>query len=166
MKILARAILAATATFAASGLYAQTCTPSQGAYSGSDSNTTSNVDTCAATNQLAVACNGLSPIGTAPDAIWTLTVGPGASSGNITFTPSGTAWNPYLMVMSGACASGSTCIVDADNGGSGEAETGTIPAGAGTYYLMVTDESGTTTCGAGTLGFGTLPVTLQNFTVS
>lgn len=166
MKNIAILALAAGLSLAASGVNAQTCVASAGntPITGANSGTTLNINTCTATDQLAVACNGLSPIGNAPDAVWALTIGPGASSGNITVTPTGTGWNPYLMVLSGACSGGSTCVIDADDNGVGGSETGAIPA-AGNYWLMITDESGTTTCGTGTLALGTLPVNLQDFSV-
>lgn len=151
---------------AATAANAQTCTATAGntPLTGANSGQTLNINTCTATDQLAVACNGLSPIGSSPDAVWQLTIGPGASSGNITVTPNGTAWDPYLIVMAGACSGGSTCVIDADNGGAGVAESGAVP-GTGSYWLMITDESGLTSCGTAALALGTLPVSLQGFSV-
>jgi hypothetical protein len=160
--------LSASLCLAASGAYAQTCvatagnTPLTGANSGQ---TLMGVNTCSATDQLAVACNGLSPIGSSPDLVWQVTIGPGASSGTITVTPTGASWNPYLILMSGACSGGSTCVIDADDNGPGVAESGNVPAAAGGYWLMITDESGLTTCGTADVTLGTLPVSLQSFSV-
>jgi hypothetical protein len=150
---------------------AQTCSATAGnsVLTGANSAGSLVVDTCVASDQLAVACSGLSPIGNSPDMVWQMTLGPGASNGVIVFTPSGTAWNPYLILMAGACSGGSTCLIDADNAGSGTgvgaAESGQIPANSGTYWLMITDESGLTTCGTGNLMFGNLPISLQSFSI-
>lgn len=159
--------LSASLCLAASGANAQTCVASAGnsTLTGANSGQTLNVNTCTATDQLAVACNGLSPIGGSPDLVWQVTLGPGATSGMITVTPNGTAWDPYLILMAGACSGGSTCVIDADNAGAGGAESGNIPAAAGGYWLMVTDESGLTSCGTAAVALGTLPVSLQSFSV-
>jgi hypothetical protein len=71
--------------------------------------------------------------------------------------------------MAGADSSGSTCLIDADNAGSGTgagaAELGQIPANPGGYWLLTADESGVTTCGTDTLKFGSLPVSLKGFSI-
>lgn len=159
-------LLALAGVVLAPAAMSQTCTQNQGALASGSSMA---IDTCSAGDHLAAACSSLSPIGTAPDAIWSVTVGSGAS-GNITITPTGTAWDPYLLLMAGSCADSSTCVIDSDNNGAGTgaafAEGGTIPTTPGTYYLLITDESGTTSCGTGTLDVGTLPVKLQKFSVN
>lgn len=166
MKNVSLVATAVSLCIAAAAANAQTCTATAGntPLNGANSGQTLNINTCTATDQLAVACNGLSPIGGSPDAVWQLTIGPGASSGNITVTPNGTAWDPYLIVMAGACSGGSTCVIDADNGGSGVAESGSVP-GTGSYWLLITDESGLTSCGTAAVSLGTLPVSLKSFSV-
>lgn len=166
MKNVSLIALAVSLCFGFTTANAQTCTATAGnsPLTGANSGQVLSINTCTATDQLAVACNGLSPIGNSPDAVWQLTIGPGASSGNITVTPNGAAWDPYLIVMAGACSGGSTCVVDADNAGAGAAETGAVP-GAGNYWLMITDESGLTSCGTAAVTLGTLPVALQGFSV-
>lgn len=163
-KLVAATVLALGCAVGSSA-FAQTCEPNQGALQG---NSTVDINTCGAGDHLAAACSSLSPVGGAPDAIWSVTVGDGAS-GNITVTPANTGadadFDPYLLLMAGSCSGSSTCVIDADDNGPGQPESGAIPTTPGTYYLMVTDESGITSCGAATLAVGTLPVQLQNFTV-
>lgn len=163
-KLLTLAIIAgAGLSFGAA--QAQTCVPNQPALNGSNSGTVVNFDCATGSNQLNVACFGLSPVGATNEVIWQLTIGPGAASGNIVVTPTG-AWDPYLFVMSSSCSGSSGCPIDQDNNGAGQPETGSVGSlGAGTYWLAVTDESAVTSCGAGTVTLPTLPVALQNFTI-
>ena len=155
---------ALAALLSAGGAFAQTCTATSGALTGANSNSAVNFDTCTATDQLAVSCSGLNPIGPAQDAIWSLAIGPGAHSGSIGIATSNAAFDVYAGIMSGACSGGAPCPVEADSNGAGGAESLAIDGLAnGTYYLLVTSFSAS--CGPVTLTLPTLPVALQGFTV-
>jgi hypothetical protein len=160
-------ILGATALAAlvgAGSAFAQNCTASSGALSGANSNSNVAFDTCTATDQLAVSCSGLNPIGPAQDAIWSLQIGPGAHSGSIGISTTTATFDIYAGIMSGSCSGGSPCPVEADSGGAGGAESLDIGALAnGTYYLLVTSFGAS--CGPVTVALPTLPVALQTFSV-
>ena len=145
---------------------AQNCTGSTGSISGANSGTSlPTFDSCTASNQLAVACSGLDPIGTAQDAIWTVTIGPGAHSGNFTITPAA-GYDVWAALMSTTCSGASACPLEADSAPAGGAETlGTIDALAnGTYFLIVSSFSAQ--CGNITVQVPTAPVSLQTFSVN
>lgn len=155
----------ASAGLGVSVAHAQVCTPNQPALTGADSGATIPFDCATGTNQMNVACLNLSPIGTTNELIWQLTIGPGAHAGNITVTPTG-AWDPYLFVMSGACNASSPCPIDQDNNGASQAESASVAGlSNGTYWLAITDESGSSACGAGSMTLPTLPVALKNFSI-
>jgi hypothetical protein len=164
-KILLGATVAASLAFAGAS-FAQTCTPSAPPITGANSGQTlAAYDTCTATDQLAVSCSGLNPIGPATDAIWSVTVGPGAHSGSFTIATSNGAYDLYAGLMSGSCSGASPCPLEADSAGPGGSETlGPIDSLAnGTYFLLVTTFGAG--CGPVTITVPTVPVTLQGFSV-
>lgn len=165
MKKILLGAIAATALIGAGSAFAQTCTPTSGAFTGANSNTSVAFDTCTATNQLGTNCSGLNPIGSATDAIFSIQIGPGAHSGDINLTTSTGTYDMYAGIMSGSCGAGSPCPVEADSNPAGGAEV--LPIGAlanGTYWLIVTSFTAGQ-CGNINIGLPTLPVALQNFTV-
>lgn len=161
--------LTVAAGFLAGGaVFAQTCTATTGTplIDGADSNSTLPAfDTCAATDQLAVVCSGLNPIGNALDAIWQVNIGPGAHSGSFGISTSNASYDIYAGLMSGGCSGASPCPLEADSNGAGGSETlGTIDSLAnGTYFLIVTTFGAG--CGPVTISVPTAPVTLQGFSV-
>lgn len=164
-KILLGAAVAASLFYAGAG-FAQTCTANAPAITGVQSGQVlAAFDTCTATDQLAVSCSGLNPIGPATDAIWSVTVGPGAHSGSFNIATSNGAYDLYVGLMSGSCSGASPCPLEADSGGAGAAETlGPVDSLAnGTYFMLVTTFGAG--CGPVTITVPTLPVTLQGFSV-
>ncbi|HSX61186.1 MAG TPA: hypothetical protein VLF18_13375 [Tahibacter sp.] len=146
------------------GAYAQTCSPNAGTLIDSPPSTIT-VDTCASSNQLLSACNGLDAIGASPDTIYSVQIG-ATATGGIAATPTG--YDLKLALLQGACAAGSTCIRDADNGGAGQAENFSVAGlAAGTYFVLLTSFGGSPDCGSTNIVVTpTLPVTLQNFSVN
>ncbi|MEZ5462438.1 hypothetical protein [Dokdonella sp.] len=145
---------------------AQVCTPTAGNITGAQSGIPlPSYDTCTATDQLAVSCSGLNPIGNATDAIWSVQVGPGAHSGSMVISTSNAAYDIYVGLMSGSCNGSSPCPLEADSAGAGGTETlGPMDSLAnGTYYLLVTTFGAG--CGPVTITNPTLPVALQEFSV-
>lgn len=164
MKKVLLGAAALAALFSAAGAFAQTCTASAGALNGANSGTNVTFDTCTATDQLAVSCSGLNPIGPAQDAIWSVQLGPGAHSGEFNISTTVGTFDIYAGLMSGTCSGGSPCPAEADSNGPGGAETLAIGSlAAGTYYLLVTSFSAS--CGSVTLAVPPLPVSLQSFSV-
>jgi hypothetical protein len=117
-------------------------------------------------------CNQVPTSSTGTDA-WAIVLGANQS---FTFTVTspgtqgGTGFTPDIGLLSTACADNSPCITENTTG------TGTVTApasgnvtgnAAGTYYIIVTDSSGTGAgCGPYDLSFtGTLPVKLETFSV-
>ncbi|HVH32607.1 MAG TPA: hypothetical protein VM847_00665 [Tahibacter sp.] len=109
------------------------------------------------------ACNGLDAIGASPDTIYSLQLPPGINGG-LSATPTG--YDLKLALLQGTCSAGSTCIRDADAGGIGVAEnfsfTG-LPAGA--YFVLLTSFGGSPDCGATSITYFGVPVTLQRFSI-
>ncbi|TAH46257.1 MAG: hypothetical protein EYC71_04135 [Gammaproteobacteria bacterium] len=166
-KILSGSLALACLALAGSA-FGQTCTPTAGtpALNGSNSNsTTAAFDTCTATNQLAIICSSTTPIGAATDAIWSITLGPGAISGNLTVNTTAPTYDMYVALMQGTCVDSAACPREADSGGAGGSETIDLTGlAAGQYFLAVTSfTSGQ--CGSTTISLPTLPVTLQGFSV-
>jgi len=147
--------------------FAQTCTANAPvALTGANSGQAlAPFDTCTATDQLAVSCSGLNPIGSATDAIWSVQIGPGAHSGSFNIATSTGTYDLYAGLMSGTCSGSSPCPLEADSAGAGGSETlGPIDSLAnGTYFLLVTTFGAG--CGPVTLTVPTLPVALQAFSV-
>lgn len=164
-KILLGATVAAS--LLVSGIsFAQSCTANAPAITGAQSGMTLPAfDTCTATDQLAVSCSGLNPIGPATDAIWAVTVGPGAHSGSFNLATSVGTYDLYVGLMSGSCSGASPCPLEADSNPAGGSETlGPVDALAnGTYYMLVTTFGAG--CGPVTITVPTLPVSLQSFSV-
>ncbi len=70
------------------------------------------------------------------------------------------------MLLFGSCGGGVSCTDVSDNAGAGGNETMAVPAGEGSYYMIVTSSPGSGFCGSFTLGAdGGLPVQLRNFSV-
>lgn len=147
--------------------FAQTCVPSTGtpALSGSNSNTTTApYDTCGAIDALNQMCSS-SGTSAAVDAIWSLNLGPGAISGNLTVNTTAPTYDIYIALMQGACSGASPCLREADSNPAGGSETIDLTGlAAGQYYLAVTSFTAGQ-CGSVTLQLPTLPVTLQGFSV-
>ncbi|HET9033453.1 MAG TPA: hypothetical protein VFN25_11170 [Dokdonella sp.] len=165
-KILTCSIALASLALAGSA-FGQACTPSAGtpALNGTNSNTTTGAyDTCSATNQLSFMCSS-SGTSTAIDAIWSITLGPGAISGNLTVNTTTPTYDMYIALMQGTCADTSACPREADSNPAGQSETIDLTGlAAGQYFLAVTSFT-TGQCGSVTLDLPTLPVTLQGFSV-
>jgi hypothetical protein len=146
--------------------FAQSCTANAPAITGAQSGQVlAPFDTCTATDQLAVSCSGLNPIGSATDAIWSVTIGPGMNSGSFSIATSNAAYDLYVGLMSGSCSGASPCPLEADSNGAGMSETlGPIDSLAdGTYFMLVTTFGAG--CGPVTITVPTLPVELQGFSV-
>lgn len=150
-----------------SSAFAQTCVPSTGtpALGGSNSNTTTApYDTCGAIDALNQMCSSSGTSG-ATDAIYSLNLGPGAISGNLTVNTTSPTYDIYIALMQGACSGASPCLREEDANPAGGSET--IPLtglAAGQYYLAVTSFTAGQ-CGPVTVDLPTLPVTLQGFSV-
>jgi hypothetical protein len=110
-------------------------------------------------------CGGTSFSNTGTDA-WAIQLG---ASQNFTFTVTSAAFTPDIALWSGSCADNATCVNGTDySNGTGTVTTATYSGNAaGTYYIVVTDSTGTgAQCGAYNMTFaGTLPVKLQKFSV-
>ena len=157
---------ACAALIAAAGVSAQTCTPTAGAFTGANSGSTAGpFDTCALTNQMALNCSGLNPIGAAQDAVFSVKIGPGAHSGNFVISTTTPTYDIYVGLMSTACAAGSPCPLEADSNPAGGSETlGPIDGLAnGDYWMLVTSFGAQ--CGSISIAVPTLPVALQGFSV-
>lgn len=168
MKKTMLGLTVAVGMLAGGAVFAQTCTATAGTplIDGPDSNTNlAAFDTCTATDQLAVVCSGLNPIGNSLDAIWQVTIGPGAHSGSFGISTSNASYDIYAGLMSGGCSGASPCPIEADSNGNGGSETlGPIDGLAnGTYFLIVTTFGAG--CGPVTIAVPPVPVTLQGFSV-
>lgn len=164
MKKIISGIAAAAAIAAAPMAFAQTCGAPGGPVTTSPSSFNS---TCTATDEFNSICAGsVTAIGTS--AVYAVQVG-AVNSFQITVTPSaGTYDHAIFLIGPGSCAQTAPCVADADNAGPGAAEVlspaANIPAG--TYYLVIDSTAAATGCVPSTVSFtGTLPVTLQNFSV-
>ena len=174
MKNILAFVIAMAGCGIAGSAFAQTCTASAGAIalSGPNSLTTpiTNFDTCGVTNQLNFMCSS-SGTSAATDAIWSVTLGPGAIGGAtapeqdfVISTTSGT-YDMYAALMQGSCADSSPCTVEADSNPAGGSETISVQGrAAGQYFLVVTSFTAGQ-CGPVTIAVPRLPVALQNFSV-
>lgn len=132
-------------------------------------------DTCTGTNQLTDTCSDLTPIGGAKEFIYQVTLGAVNSAAFTVNSPgaagAGTGFNPYVAFMSGApCNSLDTCATNnAENAGNAATNVTVGPsnnAPAGVYFLVITDPAAAANCGPFNVTLaGTLPVTLQKFSV-
>lgn len=120
-------------------------------------------------------CNGV-PFSNAGTDAWAISLG---AAQNFTFsvsatgagnTPPGSTFNPDIGLIA-TCADNGNCVSENTTDTAGPV---TVPASgnisgqaAGTYFIIVTDSSGTGAgCGPYSLSFtGTLPVKLQDFSV-
>jgi hypothetical protein len=155
------ATLAAACSMFSAAAFAAVCTPSAGSIV---SIGTINGDLCAATNQLATTCADATAIGNSRDAIYQVQLG---AVNNATFSVTGTGFDPYVALMNGpSCNSINTC--PSENAGSAGMAVIIDPPDnlpAGTYFLFITEQSGSTACGAFALTANSVPVTLQQFSV-
>lgn len=154
------AALAAACSMFSSGAFAAACTPS----AGNINLGTINGDLCTATDQLVQTCGDTTTIGNARDAIYQVQFG---AVNNFTFSVTGTGFAPYVALMNGpACNSVNTCPTE-NAGNAGEAvilnPNDNLPAG--TYFLFITEQSGSSACGAFSVTTIGVPVTLQKFSV-
>ena len=172
-NLLAFSIVVASCV-AAGSVSAQTCTASAGAIAlnGANSLTTpiTNFDTCGVTNQLGAMCSSATT-SAATDAIWSVTLGPGAIGGgtapeqNFVISTSAGTYDMYAALLQGACADSAPCPVEADSNGAGGSETISVQGrAAGQYFLAVTSFTAGQ-CGPVTIAVPRLPVALQNFSV-
>jgi hypothetical protein len=149
----------AVATLFAGSTQAQTCSPTAGVIVAG----TMHINTCSSSNQLLMACDGVSPIGASPDTIYSLQLN-GSESGSLSAMPTG--YDLKLALLQGTCSGESTCIRDADSGGPGASETfGLSGLPAGSYYVLLTSSGGTPDCGETRIEAFNVPVTLQKFSV-
>lgn len=167
MKKILNGSLVLAGLMLAGSAFGQTCTPSTGtpALAGPNSNSTSGpFDTCGAIDALAQMCSS-SGTSAAVDAIWSITLGPGAIGGNLTVNTTSPTYDMYIALMQGSCSGASPCPREADDNGPGGSETIDITGlAAGQYFLAVTSFT-VGQCGSVTLELPQLPVTLQGFTV-
>ena len=156
------AVLAAL--LAAPMAFGQTCAAPGGPVTVSPSNFNS---TCTATDEFNSICGGsVTAIGTS--AVYRVQVG-AVNNFNITVTPSvGTYDHAIFLIGPGSCLQTTPCVADNDAAGPGAPETIAIPPNtpAGTYYLVIDSTAAATGCVPSNVVFaGTLPVSLQNFSV-
>lgn len=174
MKNILACSIAMAGCIVAGSVSAQTCTASAGAIAltGANSLTTpiTGFDTCGVTNQLNFMCSS-SGTSAATDAIWSVTLGPGAIGGatapeqNFVISTSAAAYDMYAALMQGACADSSPCPVESDNNGAGGSESISVQGrAAGQYFLVVTSFTAGQ-CGPVTIAVPRLPVALQNFSI-
>jgi hypothetical protein len=164
VKKLISGIAATVAMFAAPMAFAQTCGAPGGPVTTSPSSFQS---TCTATDEFNSICAGsITAIGTS--AVYAVQVG-AVNNFTITVTPSVNTYDHAIFLIGpGSCAQTTPCVADADNAGPGAAEVLTPAANiaAGTYYLVIDSTASAVGCVPSTVDFtGTLPVTLQNFSV-
>ena len=165
-KILTCSIAIAGLALAGSA-FGQACVTSAGApaFTGANSNTTTApYDTCNAIDALAQMCTS-SGTSAAVDAIFSVTLGPGAISGNLTVHTSVPTYELYIAMMQGACSGASPCPREGFASGPGaDATIDLTGLPAGQYYLAVTSFTAGQ-CGNVTIDLPTLPVTLTGFSV-
>jgi len=160
MKIKNVMIVLATQCLLVGGAMAQTCTPS-GTLNDATGNI--NINTCTSTDQLTSICNSSTPVGNAPDTIYSLQVAP-TSNTLISVTPTG--YDVYIALLQGTCSGGATCSRESDSSGVGGQETFSVTGlSPGPYFLVITSFAATGNCGSTSIvAFGT-PVTLQSFSI-
>lgn len=174
MKNILACSIAMAGCIAAGSVYAQTCVASAGAIplTGVHSLTTAieNFDTCTVTNQLGAMCSSATT-SAANDAIWSVTLGPGAIGGasapeqNFVISTSAATYDIYAAILQGACSDAAPCPREVDDNGPGGSETISIQGlAAGQYFLAVTSFTAGQ-CGPVTIAVPRLPVSLQNFSV-
>lgn len=158
-KLIAATLAALCSLFSVS-TFAAVCTASAGTINVG----TVNGDLCAATDQLVQTCGDTTTIGNARDAIYQVQI---AAASNPTFSVTGTGFAPYVALMNGpVCNSINNCPGE-NVGNAGEAVTIDPPNNlpAGTYFLFITERSGSAACGAFAITTFAVPVTLQKFSV-
>ena len=121
-------------------------------------------NTCTSTNSITSMCSGGIDSPGNDDAYQ---INGDGSPVSLTVTPTGTAWDVAVQVMSGTCGTG-TCLSGsggADAGGTGAAETVSFTATAATTFFVIV-YSGQLAANCGTYDVsGTLPVKLEKFSV-
>jgi len=132
---------------------------------------TINGNTCGKNTALASICSGGNFTNGAGTSVTQLTLG-AASAIQLSVVSTTANFNPELAFISGACSSLTGCTVDDTNGTQTVPATGTDapsaqPAAGNQNFVFVTDLN-TESPGCGAYGLtiaGTLPVSLQNFSV-
>jgi hypothetical protein len=173
MKNILACSIALAGCVVAGSVSAQTCT-ANGAItlSGPQSLTTAvqNFDTCGVPNQLGAMCSSATT-SAATDAIWSVTLGPGAIGGtsnaeqNFVISTTNAAYDLYAALLQGPCADSAPCVREADSNGPGGSESISVQGlAAGQYFLAVTSFTAGQ-CGPVTIEVPRLPVALQNFSV-
>lgn len=129
-------------------------------------------DTCSGTSFFGDICDDTFP-SPSNDAIYAFNInsaGPaGYTATSISLTTSSASFNPIIAILGPGtpCASSTPCLRSASSGGVGAGET--VNAGGlanGAYFLLVSGDPGSTTCGAFTVSAnGSLPVQLKNFAI-
>ncbi|MCQ4167163.1 hypothetical protein [Tahibacter harae] len=151
---------------------AQTCaTPGTFSFASANAPTVSG-DTCTGTSFFGDICDDTFP-SPSNDAIYAFNInnaGPaGYTATTISLTTSSASFNPVIAILGpGApCASSTPCLRSASSGGVGAGESVNAAGLAnGSYFLLVSGDPGSTTCGAFTLSAnGSLPVQLKNFAI-
>ncbi|WP_386071280.1 hypothetical protein ACFJIW_11785 [Tahibacter sp. UC22_41] len=160
MQIKNLMMVVASQCLLAGGAMAQTCTPAGPL---NDATGAINVNTCTSTDQLSSICNSSTPIGSAPDTIYSLQVAP-TSNTIISVTPSG--YDAYIALLQGTCSGGATCSRESDSNGVGGQETFSVAGlSPGPYFLVITSFAASGNCGStNVIAFGT-PVSLQSFSI-
>lgn len=163
-KLIVATLVAACSMFS-TGAFAAACTASAGNIT-ADGTLAGNL--CTATDQLVATCGDATTIGNARDAIYQVQLG---ATNNPTFTVNGTGFAPYVALMTGpACNSVNSCASNGEAAGNAGENVILDPADnltAGTYFLFVTDQTGSAAaCGQFSLvTTPVLPVSLQKFSV-
>lgn len=124
--------------------------------------------TCGGASNFGLFCGGVDS--TENDVVYQFTIANPHTATNFTLTPTDPTWNPAIGLLQGGCNPNNACQADSDTGTAGNNNVeviNTVPAAAGNYFLVVTTSPGSNpNCGAFTLAAnGTLPVSLQNFSV-
>jgi len=140
---------------------AQTCTPSAGALN--DTSGTVTIDTCSSADQLTSICNSSTPIGNAPDTIYSID-GLVAINAGINVRPAG--YDAYVAVLQGTCSGGATCVRESDSNGAGGAETVSLAGlSPGNYFLLITSFAAAGNCGSTEVQPVPTPVALRSFSI-
>ena len=166
MKKLISGLVAVAATFGTPMAFAQTCA-APGAPSPITAAPANFNSACTAADEFNSICAG-SVTATGTSAVYSIQLG-AANNFTITVTPSaGTYDHAIFLIGPNSCAQTAPCVADADNAGAGAAES-LDPADnlrAGTSSLVCDSTAGPTGCVPSAVSIvGTLPVSLQNFSV-
>jgi len=162
MKKFGLLLLGCCAAAFGTNVMAQSCSANAGTISATG-NYSGN--TCeAAGSTLAKACSNANTFNGAGVSIFQVNFG---SPNNVTFTVTGAAFIPAIALIKATCSSSTACIIDQSAASGNTVAGSTTGQTAGTYFLIVGDyDVDSPGCGAFNLAVtGTLPVSLQNFSV-